>query len=394
MKKESLFFDRRLQIIFSVTLISVMEVSVIAPVLPKIAEALSISSGRANLLIVVFTMPGIVLAPFFGIAADRFGRKKVLVPALLLFGICGTAAGFTKTFSHLLVLRFFQGAGSASLGSLNQTVIGDIFPGDHRVAAMGYNNSILNIGIMLYPSIGGAVAMLGWHCPFFLAALAFPVSLLVIFFLDCNEPEKNGKIKDYLKQSLIMIRQRNILSLYIATLAAFILLYGIIIAFFPFYMKREFHASPLVIGLVMSTSSIGAIIGSFNLGAMTGFFSSKKLLVSAYLLYPVALTAAYFMPNILLFTVPVVIYGFANGILIPNIQTQISILAPAEFRGGFMSVNSSVLRLGQTAGPLMSGIIIAQLGESYVFAAGSLFALAAAVFLALAVKDIGGLKVK
>lgn len=388
----SVFFNKHLQIVFCVTLISVMEVSCIAPVLPKIAEALSITAGRANLLIVVFTLPGIVLSPFFGIAADRFGRKNVLVPALLIFGICGTTAGFVRNFSLLLVLRFFQGAGAASLGSINQTIIGDIFPGKERVTAMGYNSSILSIGTMLYPSIGGAIAMIGWHYPFFLASMAFPVSLLVIFGLNYKEPVGNGKIREYLSKSFRLVKKKDILSLYAGTLAAFVLLYGILLAFFPFYMKNHFHASSLVIGLAMSTSSIGTIIGSFNLGRLAGMFSSKKLLVTAYFIYPVSLALAYFMNHILLFIIPVFIYGFANGILIPNIQTQISILAPDEYRGAFMSINSSVLRLGQTIGPLISGLIITKFGEGYVFASGIVFALTAAFFIATGVHEMGRLE--
>jgi MFS family permease len=87
-------------------------------------------------------------------------------------------------------------------------------------------------------------------------------------------------------------------------------------------------------------------------------------------------------------------YGFANGILIPNIQTQISILAPAEFRGAFMSINSSVLRLGQTIGPLISGIVITRLGEGWVFGTGIAFALFTAVFISHGVHEMGKLEVK
>ncbi len=364
-----------------------MEVSCIAPVLPKITEALSITAAQANLLLAAFTMPGIFLSPFFGIAADRFGRKKVLVPALLLFGICGTAAGFTRSFSLLLVLRFIQGAGAASLGSLNQIIIGDVFPGDQRVAAMGYNSSVVSIGTMMYPSIGGAVAILGWNYPFFLASLAFPVSLVVILGLDYREPVTNGKLKEYLKRSFRLINRREILSLYAGTLSAFILLYGVLLAFFPFYIKRHFHSMPLIIGLAMSTASIGTIFGSLSLGKLARLFTPKKLLVSAFIIYAAALSLAYFMPVLILFIIPVFIYGFSNGIVIPNIQTQISILAPDEYRGAFMSINSSVLRLGQTIGPLITGVIFTGSGEGYVFAFGALFAAASALFL---YKEIDG----
>jgi MFS family permease len=179
-----------------------------------------------------------------------------------------------------------------------------------------------------------------------------------------------------------------ILSLYIGTLAAFILLYGILLSFFPFYLKEKFHVNTMIIGLTMSVSSIGAIIGSFNIGRLSAKFSPKKLLVAAFLIYPIALSIAYFMPVILLFMIPVFIYGFANGILMPNIQTQISIFSPAKYRGAFMSINSSVLRLGQTVGPLISGIIITKCGSEYVFIAGIVFALVIALFTAYYVTDI------
>ncbi|MCL2154815.1 MAG: MFS transporter [Leptospirales bacterium] len=389
MKTDRLFFNKNLQIVFSVTLIAVMEVSIITPVLPKITEALSITAGKANLLIVVFTMPGIILSPLLGIAADRFGRKNVLVPALLLFGICGTLSGITRDFSLILILRFFQGAGAACFGALNQTIIGDIFPGKERVEAMGYNSSVLNIGTMVYPSIGGTVALLGWYYPFFLSTLAFPVALLVIFGLKYTEPVKTENIGSYLKESFKLIRTKEILSLYIGTLAAFILLYGILLSFFPFFMKEKFHINTMIIGLAMSAGSIGAIIGSFNLGRLSSKFSPKILLVAAFLIYPIALSMSYFMPAIFLFIIPVFIYGFANGILMPNIQTQISIFSPAKYRGAFMSINSSVLRLGQTIGPLISGIIITRYGSGYVFIAGIIFAIASALFIAYNVTDRG-----
>ena len=389
MKTDRLFFNKNLQIIFSVTLIAVMEVSILTPVLPKISEALSITADKANLLIVVFTMPGIILSPLLGIAADRFGRKKVLVPTLLLFGVCGTAAGLTKDFSLILILRFFQGAGAACFGALNQTIIGDIFPGRERVDAMGYNASVLSVGTMIYPSIGGAVALLGWYYPFFLAALAFPVALLVIFGLKYDEPVKSENLGAYIRESFKLMMNKEILSLYIVTLAAFILLYGILLSCFPFFIKEKFTANTMFIGLVMSIASIGAIIGSFNLGRLSSIFSPKKLLLSAFLIYPIAISIAYFMPLIFLFLIPIFMYGFANGITMPNIQTQISILSPAKYRGALMSLNSSVLRIGQTIGPLISGIVITKYGSGYVFIIGIIFALASAVFIAYNINDPG-----
>jgi MFS transporter, ACDE family, multidrug resistance protein len=111
------------------------------------------------------------MTPVLGVLPDRYGRKKILVPALLLFGLAGGACAFARGFEALLILRFFQGMGAAALGTLNVTVIGDIYEGRERSAALGYNSSVLSFGTASYPAIGGLLATFGWFYPF-----AFPSS--------------------------------------------------------------------------------------------------------------------------------------------------------------------------------------------------------------------------
>lgn len=388
-KSDSVLFNTNLQIIFTVTLVAVMGVSSITPAFPTIARELNLTSKEVNLLIVVFTIPGIFLSPLLGIMADRFGRKKVLVPSILIFSICGTSCAFINDFNTILILRFFQGVGAASLSSLNQTIIGDVFPGRERITAMGYNSSVLSLGTMLYPSIGGALALIGWNYPFLLSIAGFPVAFLVAVRLNNPDPEKNGKIGHYLTSSIKLMMEKEMLALYFGTLAGFILLYGVMLAFFPYYMSENFQATPFNIGLVTSTASVGSIIGAFNIGRLSRNFSSKKLLVTSFFLYMVSLILSSIADNMIFFIIPVFIYGLANGILLPNIQTRISIIAPAEYRGAFMSINSTVLRLGQTVGPFLSGIILVNQGSNGVFTWGILFALFTAIILMIAVPGKG-----
>jgi ACDE family multidrug resistance protein len=115
--ERSLYFDPNLQIVFFITLIVVMGVSSISPALPEIQAAFGIPKAAVGLLIVVFTLPGVLFAPLFGVLADRYGRKTVLVPSLLLFGIAGSACSLVRDVDLLLALRFLQGIGAASLGS-------------------------------------------------------------------------------------------------------------------------------------------------------------------------------------------------------------------------------------------------------------------------------------
>ena len=101
--------DRNLRIVFAVTLMGVLGVASITPAFPRIIRDLHLAHGQIGLLITVFTFPGIFLSPFLGVLADRFGRKRILVPSLVLFALSGGACGLAKGFHLLLVLRFCQG---------------------------------------------------------------------------------------------------------------------------------------------------------------------------------------------------------------------------------------------------------------------------------------------
>jgi MFS transporter, ACDE family, multidrug resistance protein len=149
---------------------------------------LGVSSGQVGLLITVFTLPGILMTPVLGVLSDRYGRKKILVPALLIFGFAGGACAFARSFDILLTLRLFQGMGAVALGTLNVTVIGDIYEGRGRASALGYNSSVLSVGTASYPAIGGLLATLGWFYPFALPFLTIPIAIVVLFSLRNPEP--------------------------------------------------------------------------------------------------------------------------------------------------------------------------------------------------------------
>jgi len=96
--KRKIYLDTNLQIIFGITLTYIMGVSSITPAFPKIVKELNISAKDVGLLIAVFSFPGILLTPFLGVIADRWGRKRIIIPSLILFGIAGGLYFFVRDF--------------------------------------------------------------------------------------------------------------------------------------------------------------------------------------------------------------------------------------------------------------------------------------------------------
>ena len=365
-----LLYDRNLHIIFSVTLMAVMGVASITPAFPKIIKELNISPRSIGWLITAFTVPGVFLTPILGVLADRFGRKRVLAPSLFLFALAGGACALIQDFQLLLILRFFQGAGAAALPAINVALIGDLYTGSERDTAMGYNTSVLSLGVAGYPAIGGLLAAAGWHYPFFLPLIALPVGLFVLFALNNPEPKNNRPLKGYLGNIRQAVQQREVAVLFLASLVTFIILYGSYLTYFPLLLSQTFQASTSIIGLIMSGMACTMAVTSSQMGRLAKYYTKKQLIMAAYVLYAVALFLVPFVPNIPLLLFPVFLFGVAQGLNIPSVQTMLVALAPLEYRASFMAVNGTILRLGQTLGPLLMGIFFMLWGTDGAFFAG------------------------
>ena len=356
MSEKKLLKDRRLYAIFSITLVGVMGVASLTPALPKISQALDLNNAEIALLISAFTFPGIFLTPVAGVLADRFGRKAVLIPALFIFALGGFSIFFVKNFHLIIILRVIQGIGAAPLGSINITLVGDFFRGKDRPAAMGYNASVLSLSTASYPLIGGALAGIAWYYPFILPLLAIPVGLFVIFGIREPEIEKVSDFKEYIRAISASIVKKEVLGIFLLGILTFLILYGAYLTYIPFLVSRRFDLESPQIGILLSISSLTTAILATQIGRLTSKFGSLFLLKTAFVLYLIVSLLIPHINNLYLFLIPILIFGSAQALNMPSLQTTLTNLSPDNQRGAFMSLNGMVLRLGQTLGPIVIGI--------------------------------------
>jgi ACDE family multidrug resistance protein len=369
--KKSLWKDTNLLIVFGVTLMAVMGVASISPAFPKIQRELGITPNQVGLLITFFTLPGALLTPIVGVMADRYGRKKILIPSLFLFAIAGTACTFIKDFNLLLWMRAVQGIGAAALGSINSTIIGDLYDNKHRIEAMGLNASVLSIGVASYPSIGGAMALIGWNYPFLLSALALPIGILALILLKNPEPRSTQTIKEYLSGTWSHLRNMKIAALFSAGMISFIIMYGAYLTYFTILIGEKFNSSSLTIGIIMSVASLSNAVIASQLGRIHRWLSMTSILKISFSVYALSMVLVPFMSNLWFLLIPAILSGMANGATLPSIQTSVAEIAPLEYRGAIMSLNNMMLRLGQTLGPPVIGIAYVYGGINATFFAAA-----------------------
>jgi MFS family permease len=385
----SLLRDPRLYAIFGITLVGVMGVAAIAPAFPSIAERFDLTPRQTTLLITVFTVPGIVMAPTLGVLADRFGRRRIIIPSLLLYALTGSACAFFPRFEILLGLRMLQGFGASALTSMSVTLIGDLYSGERRSAAIGFNASVLSIGTAAYPALGGVLAGISWKLPFLLAVLALPVGAAVALLIPksgrTREPsEPRPSVGIQLRRVLRHAADNGILTLFALGLLQFILLYGAYMSYVPFLLKQRFAAGAGTTGAVMAAMSLATALMSSQNRRVTRGLSLGVRLAASFILIGGGLALFVLLPKLAFMPLAAALYGFGQGIIIPAVQGTIAGRSPMDLRASMITANAMAIRIGQTVGPLIAGMLFADIGLTGLFLTAAALALvcaAAAVLL-------------
>jgi EmrB/QacA subfamily drug resistance transporter len=146
--------------------------------LPRIARSLDadLLSVQWIALAYLIGMNGLMLP--FGRLSDLVGRKRISLTGFAFFGIGGLLSFLSPGLGYLIAARIFQSIGAAMLQSTGAGLIVGAFPAKERGRAMGLNGSIVSVGLLVGPVVGGLVTdTLGWR---YIFILPVPIAVLAL----------------------------------------------------------------------------------------------------------------------------------------------------------------------------------------------------------------------
>ena len=372
--KTSVYKDGNLRIILCVTLMAILPIFSINPTLAIIAEAFAVSSQQITLIVTAFLVPVAIGTPIFGFLADRFGRKQILVPSLLLFAIAGALCATAQDFWSLVEWRCLQGFGAASLEAVVISTICDLYTGKRVTTAMALNASTIGVAATIYPAVGGILADLNWRLPFLMALLAIPVAILVLVKLRLPPSAiKNNdlQLKTYVRHLGRSIYDPQVIGLLLVVIGLFAIEFGAFYTFTPVLAGTVMGASASVIGMIFSSTSISLAFIAFLVGLFARRLSEIKLIKVALIIFAVSLLLIFQAPNVVLLLIPSVLIGAVSGMAFPSIQALLAKFAPEGYRAGFMSMNVSVQACGRALGPIIAAIALQWGGMPAIYYGGA-----------------------
>ncbi len=319
----------------------------------------------------------------FGMASDRFGRKKVIYFGLILFALGSFVAASAPDIYWIIIGRAIQGAGAISAAVT--ALLADLTREEHRTKAMAMIGSTIGImfalsmalGPALYQHIGvpGMFALTG-----VLTLLAMVVVAVVIpdpgashFHSDAEVSP--ARLKDVLKDKQLLRLNFGIFSLHAAQMAMFTVI--------PLALMDTGHLAEtqhwkiyLPVMLLAFAFMVPAIIVGEKKGKLKQVF---VMAVALLLLTQLSLTVL--VSHFWGIVAALMLFFIAFNILEATLPSLISKLAPAQAKGTAMGVYNTAQSLGLFVGGVSGGLLAHRFGHFAVFAFGAILS---AVWLWLA----------
>ncbi|RYY26881.1 MAG: MFS transporter [Sphingomonadales bacterium] len=174
-------------IVGTALLMSSLNSSSVITALPAMSRDLAVEPLRLNIVVTAYLLALVVFLPISGWLADRFGAKRILMIAILLFAVASAACGMAQTLPQLIAARLAQGCAGAMIAPVGRLILLRSTPRHELVGALSALTIPSQFGPLAGPLLGGAlVSFLSWHWIFY---LNLPVALVSIFLVRAFVPD-------------------------------------------------------------------------------------------------------------------------------------------------------------------------------------------------------------
>lgn len=334
-------------------------VTMLGPLLVDLGRELDVSLGQAGLLAAAMAVTWAISAPFAGVLSDRFGRRPLIVLALLGLGTVTLGAGLAPNFGVLVVMRALAGVFGGFGPAVVIAAAGDLFPPSRRGMAMGWANLGFSMAAIVgVPSIGAIGGTLGWRWAFAATGLTV-IAIGVLIRLTFPSPRAEHAATDDATTYREALRVPGLWSILLANVFERAL-FNLAVLYLPSFLMLSYGLDAVAVAPVLVLMAVGSIVGTLGGGWLGDRFSKAAIFVIAQVLAgAVALVLFTQTPGLALSALGGAVFTLVNASSRPALlalSTELSTRYRGAILGVFSVTNQAGIVLGSTVGGLAIGL--------------------------------------
>ena len=325
-------------------------------------------------------------SPIWGRLADRYGRKPMLIRAMIGGGVSVGLMGLSQSALQLTVLRGIQGASSGTVAAATALVATET-PAEHLAWGLGILSSAISLGSAVGPAAGGlATNLIGLRAIFLAGGVMLLLAAVPVVFLVRESPRRMERAAAPPTMEVLGLARAGT----VGALAVLIVAQGlqqtsygaaqqlVVLRLLELTGAKQ---AQFLTGVTFAAAGIATALASLTYHRLLRRTTYRRLLISGALLLGLALLGAAAAGTPPMLIAAFVIASFFSGALIPAFGAMTGLESPAIVQATVFGVASSAIALGFGLGPLLGGIVASAAGirSGLVVAAAVAFILAALV---------------
>jgi predicted MFS family arabinose efflux permease len=336
------------------------------PLLPHIADDLSVTVATAAGLSSVTAFSFAIVQPLIGAAADIFGKGRLMLVCLVLLGVSSIAGSFCTSFSALFVTRIFAGIASGGVFPVALGMASDLVPVSQRQVAIGRTLAGSMSGNLLGASFSGVIGdLVGWRGVLIALGVLMVIASVAVGagFRRSNAiaTSRQMKFADLRHGYGQIFRNPNAKVCYSAVFVEGCCVLGL----FPYVAAFLFELGETklsIAGIVIAGFAVGGLFYTMTVSRFLPRLGERGMMIVGGSLVATQIVAIGFGPDWRIQMLSFILMGWGFYMLHGCLQVYASELSE-EARATALSLHSFFFFMGQTAGPIAYGLSLSAIGK-------------------------------
>lgn len=333
-------------------------IGIIIPVMPDYLRLFGVGGQALGFLIAGFALAQFLFSPVAGELSDRHGRKLFIVFGLFIYGLSQIFFGLATEVWMLFAARFISGFGAAFIMAPTMAFVADITTLEERGKGMGLLGAAMSLGFTIGPGIGGFLANVNLHFPFYVAGcFALATSLISYFVLPSITPQASPQIK---KERLYTQLIKSVkVPYFVVLIVIFTFSFGIanFQATMSIYLNYKFAYTPPHIAIILTVGGFaGVILQVFVIDKLFKRFGEMKVILTNLFVAAIMMFLMMYVSGFYVILLVATLFSIATTFIRPAVNTLVSKLAGDE-QGYAAGMNNAYMSLGNMVGPALAGTL-------------------------------------
>jgi len=331
-------------------------------------------------------------SPIWGRLADRYGRKPMLVRAMIGGGVSVGLMGLTQSALQLTALRAVQGGSSGTVAAATALVATET-PGQHLAWALGILSSAISLGNAVGPAAGGLAAnFIGLRAIFVGGGLLLLVATVPVLLVVRESPRRMARaVTPPLRQVLGAARPGTVGALTVLMVAQGLQQAGYGAAQQLVVLRLlqlvSVHDAQSITGVTFAAAGIATAFAAVTYSRLLRRTSYRTVTTVAAILMGLLLFATALGGNPVLIISTFVLASFFSGSLIPAFGAMIGLETPSVIQATIFGISSSAISLGFGFGPLLGGLVASTTNVQIAMGVAAGVTLAMAALIGVAARE-------